>query len=466
MKREKGSMNTQRGGSMGIEETYILIQASEKELVMKNIVARLAVVLLGIVMAKQPSLAQFYNASATVSAYDDTRAPCLNETVGLLPQLNPPAAVIDCVDNDAPVGAAPVQIDSLAGGYPSNGMVSVETIVSDNALVGPGYFLTNGAYGVAQASVTDTYWPIPAAGAVYLRLALHFDGKLDANCQYPIQNFIPCDGAVGAYLTVGSTDSSLLGPPQVIDGGPIGNVIFAGFTPGNMLGTSYDEQVFTAGPTGGVGGIGQDFTVTIPWIVGISPSGLEASFIMSNDTSGYCNGVDLTCLETGAFENTLQVTHADVLDSNGNVIPGAAVGTASGFNPNAVGGLAFSNFTGKMDVSTSTTPPSFQFNGGFTLGSGSTGINPVLSGLTLTVGSYSVLVPASSVTETKKGRFVYQGTIHGSPLQFRIAPTATNTYSFQVDASNASISLMTNPVPVKLVIGNNVGTAQINAQFQ
>lgn len=135
-------------------------------------------------------------------------------------------------------------------------------------------------------------------------------------------------------------------------------------------------------------------------------------------------------------------------------------------NPNASQQLALANFTGKLDI-TVGPPSSFDFNGSFTLGSGSTGINPSATGLTLTVGTFSVVVPANSFIKTSKGVFVCEGTIDGVPLQFRIAPTtATNAYSLQVEASGINMPNATNPVPVKLVLGSNDGSTQVKAQLQ
>lgn len=123
--------------------------------------------------------------------------------------------------------------------------------------------------------------------------------------------------------------------------------------------------------------------------------------------------------------------------------------------------VAFVSFSGKLDA----TPSAGQFdlNGKFTIGS--SGINPITEQVVLQIGSYSVAIPANSFAGTKKGAYVFQGTIAGVPLQIRINSAASGGYTIQAQGSGANLSGLTNPVPVTLTIGDDAGTTQINAQI-
>jgi hypothetical protein len=125
--------------------------------------------------------------------------------------------------------------------------------------------------------------------------------------------------------------------------------------------------------------------------------------------------------------------------------------------------VAFASFTGKLALTRSSG--SFDLKSSFTLGTASNGINPVAEAVTLQIGSYSVTIPAGSFTKNTKGIFVFQGTISGVPLQVRINPTGASSYTLQAQGSGANFSGITNPVTVTLTIGDDTGSAQLNAQI-
>lgn len=53
--------------------------------------------------------------------------------------------------------------------------------------------------------------------------------------------------------------------------------------------------------------------------------------------------------------------------------------------------------------------------------------------MTLTVGTYTVSIPPGSFHQTKKGWWVYEGTIGGVALDVRISQRGANPYELQVD---------------------------------
>jgi outer membrane protein assembly factor BamB len=125
--------------------------------------------------------------------------------------------------------------------------------------------------------------------------------------------------------------------------------------------------------------------------------------------------------------------------------------------------VSFGNFTGKLDITKSSG--TFDLNSSFSLGTGSNGINPVSETVTLQMGSYSVNVPTGSFIQDKNGVFVFEGTIAGAALQFRINPTGPNSYTLQAEGIGASLGGISNPVPVTLTIGDDTGTTTITADI-
>ena len=111
-------------------------------------------------------------------------------------------------------------------------------------------------------------------------------------------------------------------------------------------------------------------------------------------------------------------------------------------------------------------PTSFEINSSFTLGAGSNGINPVTEPVTLQVGNYSVTIPKGSFTQTRKGAYVYEGTIGGVALEVRIAPLSANSYSFKAEGSGANLTGTTNPVTVGLTIGDDSGATTASAESE
>ena len=123
----------------------------------------------------------------------------------------------------------------------------------------------------------------------------------------------------------------------------------------------------------------------------------------------------------------------------------------------------FASFTGKLEVTVSTG--SFGLNSSFTLGAGTSGINPVTQAVTLQIGPYSVTIPAGSFKLNTNGAYVYSGIMGGVLLQLRINPVGGNSYTLQASASGANLTGISNPVTVTLTIGNDTGSTPITAQI-
>jgi hypothetical protein len=140
------------------------------------------------------------------------------------------------------------------------------------------------------------------------------------------------------------------------------------------------------------------------------------------------------------------------LDSDPYVSESAVVGLESTVT-------LFSNFSNKAE----TSAKGFQLVSTFTLGSGSTGINPPAQEVVLTLGSYLVTIPANSFHLTSKGTYVYEGTINGVSLQVRIAPSTTAANSYTLTAEGNTPVDLSHPAIV-LTIGNDMGFGAVRLE--
>ena len=107
----------------------------------------------------------------------------------------------------------------------------------------------------------------------------------------------------------------------------------------------------------------------------------------------------------------------------------------------------------------------FDLHCGFTLRSTeSNGIDPLLDPVTAQVGTFTVTIPPRSFTKRGVDSFAYNGVIGGVRLHAQIRPAGALRYSVEVRARGASLAGSKNPIQVSLIIGNDSGTASIEAQ--
>ena len=152
-----------------------------------------------------------------------------------------------------------------------------------------------------------------------------------------------------------------------------------------------------------------------------------------------------------------------VLDASGNLYGAASFGGPAGYGTvfKISFPVPFSSFSAKLNI-VAGPPPGFQLQAFFTPGTGASAIDPVADGMTLTVGTYTVTIPPSSFHQTRKGWWVYEGKINGVSLDVRISQRGVNPYELQFEASGVDLTSLTNPVTIRLALGNNYGTTQAN----
>lgn len=98
-------------------------------------------------------------------------------------------------------------------------------------------------------------------------------------------------------------------------------------------------------------------------------------------------------------------------------------------------------------------PPSFKFDAEFTLSPDSSGIDPSTQPVTLTVGDYSVTIPAGSFDADGK----FNGTIDGVALKLKFLSLGGGSYALKAEGNGAAVGT-TNPVTITLAIGDNGGS--------
>jgi YVTN family beta-propeller protein len=128
--------------------------------------------------------------------------------------------------------------------------------------------------------------------------------------------------------------------------------------------------------------------------------------------------------------------------------------------------VPFSALSAKLNIHFGHKPnkDAFGLRSEFTLGSASNGINLPAEPVTLQVGTFATTIPAGSFKGEGFGPFHFNGEIDGVDLKVLIKPTGAKRFAFDAKAHQADLTGTTNPVTVRLAIGDDTGTASVNAQ--
>ncbi len=107
----------------------------------------------------------------------------------------------------------------------------------------------------------------------------------------------------------------------------------------------------------------------------------------------------------------------------------------------------------------------FEVEGSLTLGAGSDGIDLLNESVTLKVGTFSTTIPAGSFELDDDGTFEFEGVIGGVELEVEITPISGSSFDFESEGEGANLTGTINPVEIILIIGDDTGTASVNAEF-
>jgi len=163
-------------------------------------------------------------------------------------------------------------------------------------------------------------------------------------------------------------------------------------------------------------------------------------------------------------------SNVSVIDTGSNTVVAAV---AVGANPTGVGimppppSVPFLAFNAQLQIRFGRRPntDAFTLQSSFSLSSTAPAIDPVTQPVTLQVGTFTTTIPPGSFTKRRGGAFTFVGVIGGVSLQALIAPTGTLRYAFLAAAQGASLTGTTNPVPVKLAIGDDSGMISVRARI-
>jgi DNA-binding beta-propeller fold protein YncE len=107
----------------------------------------------------------------------------------------------------------------------------------------------------------------------------------------------------------------------------------------------------------------------------------------------------------------------------------------------------------------------FRAQGSFTLGDGTSGVNPVNEDVTFQLGPYSATVPVGSFHQKFKNYFEFEGPVNGVMLHLEIYGLNGSDYMFLAEGMGTIQTWFANPVTVGLTIGDDVGTTSVTADI-
>ena len=125
--------------------------------------------------------------------------------------------------------------------------------------------------------------------------------------------------------------------------------------------------------------------------------------------------------------------------------------------------MPFSEFSAKLDVIPGHFSE-FELRASFTQGAGAEAIDLATQDLTLSIGSYSVTVPAGSFHDVGKRAFVFTDIHKRKALEIILVKMEANSYRLEEAVRGADSDTVADPVAVTLTVGYNTGTAQVTVR--
>jgi YVTN family beta-propeller protein len=294
----------------------------------------------------------------------------------------------------------------------------------------------------------------------------------------------------GTRLYVGSQVSNIVTIVDTATNTVVGSPIAIGCTPQRMAVTPNGTQLYVAcsspGQTVTISTASNTVTASIPFDgidfrLAITPDGSQV--YVSGLTGANVGVIDTatntltTTIPVGTFPTGIAVTPdgasvyvtvrstgtATVIDTTTNTITATGIPVGGSpqditiFNPTA----PFAAFTVEdLDIK----EHKLNLDGDFTLGASSSGLDLAHQATTLTVGTFSITIPAGSFKQVGgQSHFILHGTISGlkvdADLKAEHGSSTAFDYKIQVKGVDVDVA---NPVTVTLKIGENTGTTTVN----
>ena len=99
--------------------------------------------------------------------------------------------------------------------------------------------------------------------------------------------------------------------------------------------------------------------------------------------------------------------------------------------------------------------------GSLTLGAANDGIAPPAELVTLAFGDYAAQIPPGSFHQDADGRFAYAT----DQLEMILAPAGPDSFAYSIEVKNAELGGATNPITVRIAIGDDRGTTTDQAEI-
>ena len=201
------------------------------------------------------------------------------------------------------------------------------------------------------------------------------------------------------------------------------------------------------------------FTTESSGILAIDPTTLTIKQTIPD--AGFPWGVAITADGAHAYVPNILTDTVSVIDTSTNAI----VATIPvGVSPDlVVGGLLsvpFAKYTPELLVAPKRS--AYSVAASFTLGTSAPALSPTTQSLTLTIGSFSVTVPAGSIKKpnAKIGLYTYDGVVNGEKIGLVLTGNGSGPWGILVVGTDAFGTLAAS-VPVSLAIGQSSGTANV-----
>jgi len=103
----------------------------------------------------------------------------------------------------------------------------------------------------------------------------------------------------------------------------------------------------------------------------------------------------------------------------------------------------------------------FHLNATVTFGNPADSFNPATDAIALTIGNYTLMLPAGSVHSVGSGFWAFAGVANGAAVTVNIQYLAPGRYSFSAIGGPVPFLGITSPTTVSLAIGVNTGSARV-----
>ena len=108
----------------------------------------------------------------------------------------------------------------------------------------------------------------------------------------------------------------------------------------------------------------------------------------------------------------------------------------------------------------------FEVKGSFTLGKQSDGIDPLTEYLSLKMGTFMTTIQPGFFELNNRGTFKLEKEINGVELEIMITPDGDNGFDFKVEGKGVDLTGISNPVEIKLTIGDDYVITTILADIE